>query len=59
VRENVSIRLACAGAEGKKGSKAVCQKEKAQEVKNCIFHVCLERPVRVDTIQIWHMCSSH
>jgi len=39
VREIISIRLACAGAQEIKGSKA------GRSYKMCIFHVCVERPL--------------
>jgi len=41
VREIISIRLACAGAQEKKGSKEGRKKSH----KKCIFHVCVERPL--------------
>ena len=41
MREIISIRLACAGAQEKKGSKEGRKKSH----KKCIFHVCVEQPL--------------
>ena len=42
VREIISIRLACAGAQEKKAGRKEGRKKSH---KKCIFHVCVERPL--------------
>ena len=42
MREIISIRSACAGAQEKKGGRKEGRKKSH---KKCIFHVCVERPL--------------
>jgi len=45
MREIISIRLACAGAQEQKGRKAGRKEARKKSHKKCIFHVCVERPL--------------
>ena len=45
MREIISIRLACAGAQEKKGSKEGRKEGRKKSHKKCIFHVCVEQPL--------------